>query len=308
MLSLHVAVVVGLLCGLATAQQFFPESCAGTCTGPENFATSLPKGPTGTGTRPSEWTIVTLNQIKANLGTTSPPGVGRALAIVSTCMYEAVSLFEAEGLQPWAVRDFKKIGGGTEQMNYAIDGAALTALQSLFSGFTSFSSVVQALQTINSSEDVRSLFSKEEASAMKDAARAQAEQGFDTLSTKMALALGAAACDDVIAKFSRDGYDGLARPLPNTEAVELDSVNFPQVLSGITNCDREMVDLDKWQALCTPKEKKSLADVGSKNCKVQKWLAPWGGGMTTFAILAGTPFEGRELISRVAAVDSTVLH
>lgn len=302
------ALVVGCLCsfGSAVDPQFFPESCAQTCADPSSFTSPLPPGPTGTSTRPGEWAIVTLNQIKANLGTTSPPGVGRALAVVSLCIYEAVSLFESEGLNSWAATDFMKIGAeDNDKMGAVVDGAAFTALQGAFSGFGSFSAVPEALQAINGG-DVQVLLT-EEATAAKDEAKAQALAGFSGLSPKMALAVGASACDAVIAKFTADGYDVLARPLPGTTVTPFEPINDPQVLSGVTNCEREMVDFDRWQPLCTPREKKPLADVGNPNCKVQEWLAPWAGGMTPFAAPAGSPQDGRELIAEVAAVDSTVM-
>ncbi|GMH41183.1 hypothetical protein BSKO_09093 [Bryopsis sp. KO-2023] len=302
------AMVLGLLCGAANAidPQYFPKNCAKICKGPEDFATPLPPGPTGKGNRPSEWSIVTLNQIKANLGTTSPPGVGRALAIVSMCMYEAVSLFESENLEPWAAKDFEKIDDN-EYMDDVIDGAAFTALEYLFEDFDSFESVPESLKEINKAKDTKSLLSRARTLAAKGLAKAQAKVGFKLLNTKIALATGAIACDEVIEKFAEDGFDGLARPLPDTEVEEFEPINDPQSISGVTDCEKEMKNLDRWQPLCTPKEKKPLADVGNPDCKVQSWLAPWAGGMTSFALLKGTPKDGKKIVSKVAAVDKTIL-
>lgn len=303
-------VVLGLLCGaaVATDPQFFPKSCKKTCKKASDFASRLPPGPTGKGNRPSEWAIVTLNQIKANLGTTSPPGVGRALAVVSMCVYEAVSLFESNDLKPWAATKFKKIEPeDDEYMDDVIDGAAFTALEYLFEEFDSFDAVPESLKEINTGKDTKSLLSRLLKTGAKGLAKTQARVGFKVLNGKIALATGAIACEEVIEKFNADGFDGLARPLPDTEVEEFEPVNEPQSAAGVTNCEKEMNDLDRWQPLCTPRERKALADVGSTNCRVQTWLAPWAGGMTSFALLDGSPQDGQKIIDRVAKVDETLL-
>lgn len=131
-----------------TAQQFFPGKCASVCQSASDFQPRLPSTPVGFTDRASQWGIVTLNQIKANLGATSPPGVGRVLAIVSTCMYEATTLF-SENLQPVAAKDANKIWlSSPDMLDSAIDGAAVKALVTIFGAFGSVSMVGDFLEEI----------------------------------------------------------------------------------------------------------------------------------------------------------------
>lgn len=70
-------------------------------------------------------------------------------------------------------------------------------------------------------------------------------------------------------------------------------VNIPQRLAGITDCDEEIVDRNRWQPLCIPE---SSDDFGTTLCQPQTFLWPWAGRMTPFALEVGDENTGDELI------------
>lgn len=131
---------------VCTAHQYFPEKCSDRCSKASDYQQPLPNRPEGMNSRVAQWSIVALNQIKTNLESASPPGVGRALGLFSTCMYEATTLFD-EDLEPFAAKNFFKIGRfDQKQLNKAIDGAAHRALTYLFRDFASVDEVDRFLE------------------------------------------------------------------------------------------------------------------------------------------------------------------
>lgn len=146
-----------LVCNLCTAQQNYPEKCGDRCKEDSDFQKPLPRSPEGMKSRVAQWSVVALNQIKANLQSTSPPGVGRALGLFSACMYEAATLFD-EGLEPYAAKNFFKIGRlDSGQLDSAIDGAAHRALTYLFGDFGSVKEVDSFLESLGHSGGYRGL-------------------------------------------------------------------------------------------------------------------------------------------------------
>lgn len=106
-------------------------------------------------------------------------------------------------------------------------------------------------------------------------------------------------------QYTQDGYDGLGNPVTAVNA-KFFPVNTPQSLAGITECDAEMNDLNRWQPLCIPRRSATDGNVGTTDCTPQNWLAPTAGKWYSFAVPQGGPFEGHKLIDLVRAADPSI--
>lgn len=184
------------------AQQYFPSECQNKCNSLSDFQVPLPRTPTGVKTQAAKWSIVALNQIRDNLGRTSPPGASRALAIFSTCMYEGMALFDGN-LKPFAAQDLFKVGVfDPDLVDRAIDGAAVRALTYVFQTFSTVGEVEKALWNMGvaSGEDISSFLS------FMGRGQPKRYTGFpDIFDVKrmtpaLAIKAGSIACDKVIEK------------------------------------------------------------------------------------------------------------
>lgn len=285
--------------------QFFPQRCENACNSLSDFIFGLPARPRGDDSKPVQWGTVAINLVKRNLGSTSPPGVGRALGILSTCMYEATTLFDS-GLYPYAANGYKKIGlKNPGLLDVAIDGAAYTALETVFQGFSGSEELLDILCKIGAA-DIETLtdfaYNWKWGAVKKVVTAALESRGVSFLSNRLALQAGSLACQKVIDQVTSDGFDGFGRPLRDG----FTPVNLPQERAGITNCPAEMRDLSRWQPLCTPRTLDPQSNIGTTDCNVQEWLAPGAGGWTTYAIPRAGPTDGRALINAVKSVHSNV--
>lgn len=83
-------------------------------------------------------------------------------------------------------------------------------------------------------------------------------------------------------------------------------VNDAQTRAGVTDCDAEMNDLDRWQPLCIPRRSAVDGNVGITDCVPQGWLGPTAGKWTTFAIPEGGAFDGKSLIDSIIGTSPLV--
>lgn len=200
--ALGVVCVVLMVIGHCTAQQYFPSQCESRCQSLSDFQQPLPRRPVGVNTRAAKWSIVALNQIRDNLGRTSPPGVSRALAIFSTCMFEGLSLFNGD-LQPFAAKDLFKVGVfDPELSDRAIDGAAVRALTYIFQGLGTVGQVEKFLGEMGDvgGEDISSFM------GFMGKGQPKSYNGFPDIfdvkkmTSGLAMKAGSIACDKVIEK------------------------------------------------------------------------------------------------------------
>lgn len=277
-----------LVLGVAKLQEgrgeiFHPERCATICS-QEEYETPLPVAPSLLdGNRAYQWSIVLLNQIKENLPSLSPPGVGRMLGIFGSCLHDAAAMYTAE-MKPAFANTIEEYEEGSS-VELAIDGAAYQALSSMFEGRPSFDKVYDFLLKA-SGEDVVFLQFKNDFLV-----RLNGIKGNEDFK---AFTIGKLACADVIEEIQKDGFDVLANPIDDS-LVDYAPVNKPQREAGITDCSDEMASLDHWQPLCVPLE------FGSEECKVQEFLGPAAGKMSTFgrlSISAILPKEGPPLLEQ----------
>lgn len=259
MRTLLFAALVGLLavsCVEARkAQQdprvYHPPKCSKICEQKNFFEEDLPEEPEGN--KAYQWSIQLLSQLKENINAQSPPGVGRALAVFSACVYNAAAAF-----RNWKPAFIDKIPGekpcGTLLVDDVINGAAFTAISSMFSDKRSFVKTANFFQLVS-----------------KD-------------SSAKGLELGEEICDQVVETFKADGFSALGIPLDPEVASKIKHkpINKPQTIAGITQCDKEMTDFDKWQPLCVPTS--FVPNKPVETCKIQEFLAPYAGQFTSFAI------------------------
>lgn len=192
------AVVVGVwavlsLLNYVQGEQYFPSECAGKCQSLDDYQVAMPAERGSMNSRVAEWSIMALNLIKKNLDNTSPPGIGRALAIFSTCMYEATTLFD-EDLVPYTSKQASKGNAfDSELINRAIDGAASRALQVIFGRFGNVDGVDEFLrEKTRDDEEIKSP-STEFPEKYKS----------EGLTATLAMNAGQFACDRVIKKVGK---------------------------------------------------------------------------------------------------------
>ena len=90
-------------------------------------------------------------------------------------------------------------------------------------------------------------------------------------------------------QFTADGFAADGTLGYGADPTYFKSINRPQKLAGITDCDNEIVDISIWQPLCVPS---STRDFGTTKCTPQQFLAPFAGRYTTFAIEDGDENSG----------------
>eukprot|EP00803_Ostreobium_quekettii_P009334 evm.model.scf_282EXC.8 EVM.evm.TU.scf_282EXC.8 scf_282EXC:79227-87020(+) len=272
----------------SSAVTYGAAKCEAICAEQSEIERRLPPGPKlSEGNIATQWGTVLLIQIHANLKELTPPGVARALGIFSTCMHDAIAIESPEletaivnsksankrrqkaGLPP--LEDATILDGF--DVTAALNGAAYTAIEEMFSGKSSMGVAIDYALWVSSG-----VLSTADPDNSEDVV-GQILSNYDT-NQQMSFELGQDVCREVIAVFTQDGFDVLGQPLEGTTS-DYKPVNKPQATPGITDCTAEMKDRDYWQPLCVP------VAYGSDNCNVQEYLSPGAGNMTTFGIENG---------------------
>lgn len=296
--SAKFACVLALLWSIAGCAQgtvYYPPECAAVCT-ENDYIESLPveNGPTkNLDNRAYVWAIMSMIQTQINLAGLSPPGVARIAGITGACLYEAANLLDQY--------EYTNIGHGFIQhhaidrnafLRDVLDGAGFWALRRMFGQGEKFTDVYWQYQNfagerIDDCIEIMEEYVNYSDAAIEDRVRAH---GFNRIAV---VAAGAAVCERVIETYTADGFaptgslDGLPEPtgyLP---------FNIPQRLAGITDCDNEILDPNRWQPLCIPDGPEGF---GTDQCMPQVFLYPWAGRFNPFALIAGDETMGDELV------------
>eukprot|EP00803_Ostreobium_quekettii_P008590 evm.model.scf_1054.2 EVM.evm.TU.scf_1054.2 scf_1054:45168-50008(+) len=264
--------------------QFNSPKCSRLCRDPREFETPLPPSPRGELNRAHDWGVVLLNQIHANFDDLTPPGVARIIALVSSCVHDVVA-YDTDGMTPVYTKTTELTPGFN--VDRAIDGAAFTAIKSMFEGDASFQNVRAYLSLVSppsvgpSSFGVVSVVGQVPSSpglSVVPRTFGPAPSGFDVPGDDVSFNLGTQICEEVIGAFTTDGFDSSGYPLPGNGISGYQPKNAPQSSAGITDCAAEITSLDYWQPLCVPRF------FGSHQCDVQEFLSPDAGAWTTFAL------------------------
>lgn len=171
----------------------------------------------------------------------------------------------------------------------ALDGAGYWALRRLFSDTGSFGRVLSQYEAF-AGTSLGPLISEMEA-AVRATPSVLARESREPINRRTAVRAGAAACERVLQRYTRDGYaprGGIGGGNPTSYRAR----NAPQVRAGITNCDAQMRNLNLWQPLCIPN---GPGGFGTTDCTVQGFLYPWAGRFTPFALQPGNENTGQRL-------------
>jgi len=265
--------------------QYNSQKCSRLCRDPREFETSLPPSPRGELNRAHDWGIVLLNQIHDNFDNLTPPGVARIIALLSSCVHDVVA-YDTDGMTPVYAKATELIPGFN--VDRAIDGAAFTAIKSMFEGDASFQNVQAYLNLVSppsfgpSSFGVVSVVGQGPSiPGLSVVSRpfGPAPSGFGVPDgSDASFNLGTQICEEVINAFTTDGFDSSGYPLPGNGISSYQPKNAPQSAAGITDCAAEINSLDFWQPLCVPRF------FGSQQCDVQEFQSPDAGSWTTFAL------------------------
>jgi len=266
--ALILAVLTLALAGLVQGQQvqYFPPKCATICADPGEFEERLPEEPNPFDRKPlKQWSIVFLNQVRDNFDDISPPGSGRAIGVFTSCLHDAIAQL-TPFMTPAYAADFY-----TESqdllLDHIIDGAAYEAIHDMYSTKPSFEKVLKFLLV-----DLGGTL------GLTGYARASVSDYVDGLGDKASNSFvkGRQICSEVIRSWKKDGFDSIGNPEAHTPNYQ--SVNAPQTVAGITDCNVEINYLDHWQPICVPVE------IGSDVCEPQEYLGPLANQMHTYAL------------------------
>lgn len=291
----NVLALLVLWAGFAQCVVYYPPTCAQLC-GEGDFIPKLPleHGPVADAENGAyAWAVEALIQTKLNFANLSPPAVGRVTAVVGSCLYEAAALSE-EYYGTSLDYSFKfPEAGNADVIRHTLDGAGFWAVYTIFGQSEYFPRVLKHY-TAFSGRDIEDLIPAMEAAAKLPLTDVEASIGYYSIDRPTAVAAGAAVCQRVIEKYTADGFtasgalrDGYDDP------THYHPVNIPQYLAGITDCDNEMLDMNRWQPLCIPH---TPYDFGTPNCDPQEFLYPWAGRYTPFAIGHGDEDTGYGLV------------
>eukprot|EP00210_Caulerpa_lentillifera_P002673 g2553.t1 len=114
-----------------------------------------------------------------------------------------------------------------------------------------------------------------------------------TSSSQAAFREGIAACERVLHHYTSDGFTPRGNVRGGQNGSSYRPKNAPQARAGITNCRTEMRDRSLWQPLCVPRRTEGF---GTTDCTVERFLYPWAGRYTTYALQRGNEYSGRQLI------------
>lgn len=280
------------------------DFCAPICGDPENREEPLPKMPDPEhGSRATQWSIVTLNLIKNNIKTLSPPSISRAVGLAGICMYDAITYYRPE-LTPFAGTSAGSAvvpppqGDSSPLIMAAIDGAAYRANALMFKKPDDLEINDAAIRLLNG-PDAESMAARATENFIESdfsADNGEFTPGPTAAGLLAAMRLGAAACDAVVKKLGKDGFDPLGNPKNGKDPTGYEPLNDQQARAGLTDCAAEIKDMDRWQPLCLPNEAVSTGNVGTEDCSPQTFLAPWAGRMTPFAIQKGDETDGEALM------------
>eukprot|EP00210_Caulerpa_lentillifera_P002674 g2554.t1 len=272
-----------------------PPFCSAQCRDPTNFISDLPTdyGPYANGdNRAYAWAILALIQTKLNYDKISPPGAARIAAIVGTCLYEGAALTEQNYASSVGATFSFRGYVPSEIKDAALDGAGYWALRNLFSDTESFSRVLSQYESF-AGMSLRPLIPEIE-SAVKASQFTLALETYAEVNRRTAARAGAAACELVLKRYTSDGFTPRGAQESKTSSTPYRTKNSPQVRGGVTDCDAEIRDLNSWQALCVPRRPDGF---DTTDCKVEKFLYPWAGRYTPYALQRGNEYSGRQLIS-----------
>jgi len=272
---------------------YFPPECAFTCAN-GSFIEPLPVDTCPTDNadnRAYVWAITALIQTQVNLEMLSPPSVARIAAITGSCLYEAVTLLDKYALSHHRHGFSHFATDRNAFIRDALDGAGFWALFRLFGDTEGFSDVCGQYETlaglgIDESVTMMREFVGKGDSSLEHKLRSHR---FSRISVAAA---GAAVCERVIQRYIADGYTPTGGLGSIPEPTDYSPVNLPQSLAGITDCDNEILDPNRWQPLCIPF---GADDFGTTRCTPQIFQYPWAGRFTPFALEEGDETTGHAL-------------
>ena len=93
-------------------------------------------------------------------------------------------------------------------------------------------------------------------------------------------------------QYTADGFTARGDLGDKPNPASYQTMNKAQLLAGITDCDNEIADINRWQPLCVPM---GAADFGTRSCIPQKFLYPWAGRYTPYALRPGNESTGFDL-------------
>lgn len=286
--------VVFLIAGCAQGTVFYPPQCASICANGD-FIDHLPleTGPTkNVDNRAYIWSIMTLIQTQVNLKILSPPGVARIAGIMGSCLYEAVSLLDRYSPE---VKTYGVLNYGLNRdvfLRDVLDGAGFWALRRMFGDRDSFADVYWQYENFAGRKIDNAIELMEEYAELPKiwVEHNMRSRGFSRVAVAAA---GAAACERVIQRYTSDGYTPIGTFEGSPEPTGYEAYNIPQSLAGITDCDNEILDANRWQPLCIPEGPEGF---GTADCKPQTFLCPWAGQYTRFALKDGDETTGDTLV------------
>eukprot|EP00803_Ostreobium_quekettii_P001820 evm.model.scf_234.2 EVM.evm.TU.scf_234.2 scf_234:17713-25358(+) len=188
-------------------------------------------------------------QIKTNVKSLTPPGIARILGVFGTCLHDAIAQ-PTLGMKPLYTAEDE--GVSDFDIVEAVNGAAHQALVAAFGGTGASGSARRLLTSARPSPEYSPSYY-----------------------------IGVKRCLNVIKEFTADGFDVVGNPLPGTNPKPYVPFNDPQEEPGITDCEKEIKSLDRWQPLCVP------TPDGPNPCEDQIFLAPNADVWTTFALPTG---------------------
>lgn len=290
----YVLAVLSVIAGSAQGTVYYPPQCSSICSNGD-FIEPLPveTGPTkNLDNRAYVWSIMALIQTQVNLGILSPPGVARIAGIMGACLYEAATLIDRFSLTRFG-HGFLTYGLNREAfLRDALDGAGFWALRRMFGDQESFADVYWQYENFSGMRMDDCVEVMEEYMDLPESwiEYNVRSYGFNRIAV---VAAGAAVCERVIQKYTADGFTPVGSLGDQPEPTGYQAYNIPQRLAGITDCDNEILDPNRWQPLCIPEGTEGF---GTTDCTPQTFLYPWAGRFTRFALEEGDETNGDTLV------------